>query len=329
MRAPVLAVTVLISVALLLCASRAEALKFEPVNPKLLPPGVKSALWVRDCGKQGFQDRNCGESESSFFKGDADRLTRELTGKSYDEIWLASSGGNLDEGIGIGEVLRRFQATVRVPPGYRCVSSCTVAFLGGVFRYLDEDASYEVHAASRFLSEDVDGESMKTLLADPEGDLRDWSRLILLGANMQNGGRFRGARELAQTLFLHCQKALHPLGVLPPGREDQNRQRLQALLRSTPRLVYPESRQFVQDVARVKREGVPAAQDILMRIERDSMQQAIEEIRIELPSLGPRAEPALRMLETMYSSRITSTALLSRQTLVQMGYVTELFDPTQ
>ena len=328
MRAPALALTTLATVVLVLCASRAEALKFDPVDPKLLPKGVKSALWVRDCGKQGFPDRNCAESESSFFQGDAERLTRELTGKNYDEIWLASGGGDLDEGIGIGEVLRRFQATVRVPPGHQCVSSCTVAFLGGVFRYLDEVGTYEVHAASRFLRQDANGELMKGMLADPEKNLSQWSSLIFLGANMQSG-RFRGARELAQTLFLHCQKALHPLGVLPPGREAQNRQHLQGLLRSTPRLVYPESREFADDVARVRREGVPAVQEILMRIERDSMQRSLEEIRGLLPSLGPRAEPALRMVETMYSSRITSTALLSRQTLVQMGYVTELFDPTQ
>lgn len=326
MRPHGLALLALASAMFVLCASRAEALKFDPVNPKLLPPGVKSALWVRDCGKQGFADKGCAESETMFFKGDAAKLTRELTGKNYDEIWLASGGGDLDEGLGIGDVLRRFQATVRVPLGYRCVSSCTVAFLGGVFRYLDEKASYEVHAASRFLDEDVDGEGMKRLLANPAADLREWSELLLLGADSRNG-RFRGARELAHLLFLHCQKALHPLGTLPPGREDQNRQRLQALLRTTPKLVYSESRQFTEDVARITREGVPAAQDILMRIERDSMQQAIEEIRAVLPALGPRAEPALRMLETMYSSRITSTAVLSRQTLVQMGYVTELFDP--
>ena len=313
-------------VPLLLCATRAEALKFDPVNPKLLPPGVRSALWVRDCGSQGFEDSSCDESETSFSKGDAAKLTQVLTTRTYDEIWLASGGGNLDEGIGVGEVLRRFQATVRVPPGYRCVSSCTVAFLGGVFRYLDDTATYEVHAASRFLDEDVDGESMKLLLTDPEGAVREWASLLLLGANLKTG-RFRGARELAQELFLHCQKAVHPLGALPAGLENQNRQRLQNLLRSTPRFVYPETRQFSDDVNRIKREGVPAAQEILMRIERDSMQVGIEEIRGILASLGPRAAPALRMLETMYSSRITGTAVLSRQTMVQMGYITELFDP--
>jgi hypothetical protein len=326
MRSSPFPVVLAASIMMLVSASRADALKFDPVDPKLLPPGVKSALWVRDCGKQGFEDAKCDESEESFYEGDAAKLALVLAARRYDEIWLASGGGNLDEGIGIGDVLRRFQATVRVPPGYRCVSSCTVAFLGGVFRYVDDKGTYEVHAASRFLDEDVDGRKMKVVLDNPDEALRQWANLLLFGANLSDG-RFTGARELAQSLFLHCQKAVHPLGTLPPGLENQNRQRLQNILRSTPRFVYPETRQFADDVNRIKREGVPAAQEILMRIERDSMQVGIEEIRAILPSLGPRAAPALRMVETMYSSRITGTAALSRQTMVQMGYITELFDP--
>jgi len=66
-----------------------------------------------------------------------------------------------------------------------------------------------------------------------------------------------------------------------------------------------------------------------MRLERESMQQAIDELRPMLPSLGPRAEPALHMLETMYTSRITGTASLSYETLLQMGYITKVFDPSK
>jgi hypothetical protein len=326
MRQPVRTAALIVLV--LTCAARAEALKFEPVSANQLPANVKSALWVRDCGKQGFKDPKCTDAETMFSAGDATRLTRELMSRSYDEVWLASGGGNLDEGVGVGEVLRRFQVTVRVPPGYRCVSSCTVAFLGGVFRYLDDGATYEVHAASRFLESDADGRNMKELIADPEPNLREWAELLLYGADLQNG-RFKGARESAQILFLHFQKALHPLGVLPPGQEEATRARFKSMLRTTPPLSYVQSRRLADDVAQIRREGVPAAQEILMRIERDSMQEAIEEIRADLPSLGRRAEPALKILETMYSSRITGTAVLSRQTLVQMGYVTQLFDPAK
>jgi hypothetical protein len=317
-----------LSIIVLACAARAEALKFEPVAPSQLPANVKAALWVRDCGGQGFKDAKCTEPETMFSTGDSARLTRELMSRSYDEVWLASGGGNLDEGVGVGEVLRRFQMTVRVPPGYRCVSSCTVAFLGGVFRYLDQGASYEVHAASRFLEADADGRNMKELVADPEPNLREWASLLLYGADLQNG-RFKGARESAQVLFLHFQKALHPLGVLPPGQDEATRARFRSMLRTAPPLSYVQGRRLADDTARIRREGVPAAQEILMRIERDSMQEAMDQIRADLPSLGGRAEPALKMLETMYSSRITGTAVLSRQTLVQMGYVTQLFDPTK
>jgi hypothetical protein len=169
---------------------------------------------------------------------------------------------------------------------------------------------------------------MKDLLADPETNLREWGELLLDGADMRSG-RFEGERETAHELFMHFQKALQPLGQLPPGREESNRQRLRSLLRGSTSGAYRDSPQLMKDAERIRREGVPAAQEILMRIERDSMQQAIDELTPLLPALGPRAEPALKMLEAMYSSRITGTASLSYQTLVQMGYVTELFDPAK
>jgi hypothetical protein len=116
---------------------------------------------------------------------------------------------------------------------------------------------------------------------------------------------------------------------LPPGREDANRMVLRNWLRAAQPSRYRSSPQFQQDVATVKREGVAAVQEILMRLERDTMQVAIDELRRLLPELGPRAEPALRMLETMYSSRITGTASLSYETLLQMGYITKVFDPSK
>jgi hypothetical protein len=314
----VAALTVLLSLPL---AAPAEALKFEPVDPKLLPAGVKSALWVRDCGKQGFRDGKCEEAETQFFQGDSVRLARELTGRQYDEIWLASGGGSLDEGIGVGEVLRRFQATVRIPPGYRCVSACTTAFLGGVFRFIDEGATYQVHAGSWFLEESVEENRMKAFLSDPGKMLTAWFQRLSMGENLPTW-RFKSARETAHALFLHCQKALLPLGILAPGQETANRNVFANLLRSSPPRY--SSAQLADDVARINREGIPAAQNILMRIEVDLMTQAIEELRAAVPSLGPRAEPALRILETMYSSRITGTATLSRQTMIQMGYITEM-----
>ena len=303
----------------------AEALKFESVDPKLLPPSVKSALWVRDCGR-AFGDKQCADGEEMFSTGDSGRLARELMAHHYDEVWLASGGGVLDEGLGIGDVLRRFQMTVRVPPNRECVSSCTVAFLGGVFRFIDPGASYQVHAASLFLDTDLDDPWMKDVLANPKTGLVEWADRLLVGFDLRRQ-HLEGSRESAAQLLLHCQKALHPLGQLPAGREATNRDLLQRWARSSTTSTYRNGPQLTIDVAAVQREGVVAVQQILMRLERDGMQQAIDELRPMLPSLGPRAEPALRMIETMYSSRITGTASLSYETLLQMGYITKIFDP--
>jgi hypothetical protein len=138
-----------------------------------------------------------------------------------------------------------------------------------------------------------------------------------------------GERQLGQTLFLFFQKAVHPLGQLPPGLEEANSALFARALSRPLSMDYRGSPQARTDAETVRREGAPAAQAILMRFERDAMQRSIEEIRQMLPSLGSRAEPALRMLEAMYSSRITGTASLSYETLLQMGYITQLFGPSK
>jgi hypothetical protein len=316
-----------LSVATLGFAPAAEALKFELVNPKDLPAGVKSALWVRDCGPS-FGDKQCDEDEEGFSEGDSNRLAQILSTRKFDEIWLASNGGVLDEGLGVGEVLRKFQATVRVPPGRNCISSCTVAFLGGVFRLIDQEATYQVHAASLFLERRSDDRWLTEVAQNPQSTLAEWADRLLLGFDLR-GNHFTGSREYGMQLFMHFQKALHPLGQLPPGREDMNRAVLRNWLRSGGPSRYRSTPQLQQDVATVNREGVAAVQGILMRLERETMQVAIDELRPLLPQLGPRAEPALRMLETMYTSRITGTASLSYETLLQMGYITKFFDPSK
>ena len=288
---------------LLLPASSADALMFTSMK---LDDG-RTILWVRDCGPR-FKDTNCTESSKHFSSGDSARL-RQVINRKYDEIWLASNGGSLDEGIKVGEVFREMQATVRVPAGLSCVSACTVAFMGGFFRIVDDGATYEVHAASAFLG-GFDGEYQGGILKE-------------LNWNPQDGyARFaknerESARDWASRLLPFFQQ-----GLLPLGRQVSNGGRLQRWLQSDAPTPYLTSASLMEDAERFRREGTPSAQETLMRIERESMDLAIEELRAMLPDLGPRAEPALGMLEAMYSSRITLTASLSHETLLKMGYIT-------
>jgi hypothetical protein len=304
---PVLALAAL--AALVLWPARADALLFEPLK---LDSG-RTVLLARDCGGQGFKDKDCPQWATMFFKGDSDRLRGALNPR-IDEGWLISGGGNLDEGVKVGEVLRQFQATVRVPKGYRCVSACTVAFLGGAFRIIDDGATYEVHAASGFLddadefrNEDV----VKRLAYNAEDEL---ARFAI--------DERKSARYWAARLVPYFQQS-----ILPLGQRANSAARFARWQEESGSVAYTTSQTLKDDAERIRREGLPAAQETLMRLERDSMHDAIRELRAIVGELGPRAGPALDILDAMYSSRITLTAALSHETMLKMGYITAFVDP--
>lgn len=81
--------------------------------------------------------------------GEARRLARLIDRVgAVNEIKLASPGGVMIEGMEIGRVIRARKLATKVPRGWRCVSACTHAFLGGVLRKVEPGGCYEVHMAS-------------------------------------------------------------------------------------------------------------------------------------------------------------------------------------
>ncbi len=272
----------------------------------------QAVLLIHDCRDDDAKrlGRGCAENEQHFSQGDAEMVKRALQKRSYKEVWLFSNGGSLDEGIGIANLFHQFQVTVRVPAGADCISSCTVAFMGGLFRFVDKGATYQVHSASDFLN-GVPDDMSKRLRADTEGELERFA------ADEQ-----KDARELAKELFQVFQQ-----GLLHPGMDPANSARLNRWLKvEAPALTYIDSPALSADVKGIRSEGDAAAQQILERIERDSMNSAIGELRAIVSELGPRANPALNMLSAMYSSRISDTNNVSPETLLGMGYVTKIFD---
>lgn len=76
---------------------------------------------------------------------------------NWISVYLNSPGGSMLAGMEIGRILRKEQATVyigtrgqkhRPKPG-ACLSACSLAFLGGAFRFVSPDSIYGVHRASR------------------------------------------------------------------------------------------------------------------------------------------------------------------------------------
>jgi len=86
--------------------------------------------------------------------GAPDRLARALEGiDGRTAVWLNSSGGNLFAGMQLGRIIRKRDASTYIInyrtllPGV-CYSACSLAFLGGVYRFNDNGARYGVHRAS-------------------------------------------------------------------------------------------------------------------------------------------------------------------------------------
>lgn len=305
---------------LLASAGGAQALVFDIVDPALT--GGRRVRWIRDCGN--LKGERCTEPQTRFAAGDSGRLALVL--REGEEVWLDSGGGDLNEGILIGDLLRRSQATTRVPGGASCVSACTVAFLGGIFRYVDPGGRYEVHAASKFLREELEGDRLTQVVADPRGELADWAVRLQDGYTVE-GYAVQGLRQMTMRLFRHFQRALLPVGEFPLGAPTPD-DALDRWYRARPPVTYRDTAQHQADVDKVTREGGPAAQEILMRMERDTVAAAVMSLRSIQERLGLRAGPALDILETMYSSRITLTARLNYETLLRMGFITKDFNLT-
>lgn len=296
----------------------------------------KTILYVHDCGRPADDRKNCNEWESivsglkqdkngnQLYAGDAwvlDKLLskKEKTGKPYDEIWLFSGGGNLNEGIAAAKVLRQHHATVRVIKGAYCISSCTVIFMGGYFRYVDDGASYRVHSGSSVMegtAEDPEKSPAAELIADVS---KDPDRAFSDFAADEQAGQ----RQLARTLQRLFQNTLLiPFSMHLPDNDADFKLWAES---NKPHLAYtdPGNPRRAADVQRYKAEGPACIQDIAMRIERDAMAHAIEDVRAILPTLGKRAEPALDMVSAMYMTSIKETSDLSQETMLRMGYITE------
>lgn len=285
------------------------ALKFRPIRDG-------NVLLVYDCGKLGFEGEtpdSCAPHERSFsgptrykngtaYSGDAEALDRMLRSNSFRQVFLASGGGNLDEGVKVGEILRRHNAYVVVPKGASCVSACTVAFLGGKIRDVEDGGSYVVHAYSGLLHASAE-ELAK--YSNPEGD---FALDEFVKSGVQRGGVW------AKRLIIYTQRMI---GGSPQIRE------IDELMISSPdyRAKYVASGGFKSDLDRIRREGPSTTQEIMMRIEREIFSSAIGHLKSNSSKIGSRGENAIVILEIMFSSRITGTATLDENTLRERGYI--------
>jgi hypothetical protein len=101
-----------------------------------------------------FRDTTVVYLDGRIDAGAPVRLAQALEGvDGRIAIWLNSPGGNLFAGMQLGRVIRKHSASTHIIdsrtllPG-ECYSACSLAFLGGVYRFNDNGARYGVHRAS-------------------------------------------------------------------------------------------------------------------------------------------------------------------------------------
>lgn len=318
---------------LLLCLTvvPARALRFSVGSS-----GNRRVLYIHDCFKG--EGEPCQPYEEEFttsekgYPGDAAVFQAVLGKNRVDEIWLNSNGGQVYAALEMAPILRASHLPIRVPgpqtllqarlpvkayPEVRCVSSCTVLFMGGYLRSIDPEATYEVHSASGFQglvdwqTYTITDPRIDQIAAHPEKELRDFA------ADEQVGARFRALAflRLFQTTLL-----------IPTGKPSLDESLEQIELeadRDRPPLVYGKENnpELEADKRRIDAEGRAAVQDILMRLEREFMADAIHELE-QRSDLGPRSAPALEMVRLMYMESIRETSTLSQSELLRRGYVT-------
>jgi ATP-dependent protease ClpP protease subunit len=67
-------------------------------------------------------------------------------------VYLNSRGGYLRDGYKLGETFTKYQVVTRINSGAVCMSACSTAFLGGLFRQMYGSAKLMVHAPYRYIS---------------------------------------------------------------------------------------------------------------------------------------------------------------------------------
>lgn len=265
--------------------------------------GIGQVLILQDC--EDSAAKKCAEFETEVFEGDANRLRQRLSSGRVAEVWLDSGGGDSEEGQLIGATLRQFRMAVRVPKGASCASACTVAFLGGVIRTVDEGGHYRVHARSA-IRNSVAEKDIARYLAAPASELEGYvfaqrikSRSFVAARLQYIQGMLGGVPNSARYASLQNEG----LSVRPP---------------------YLNSPAFAADVARISVEGRPAVHSVLMEQERASFDEALANLQAHVGELGPRAAAAWRMMDTMFSTAIIRTSDLSPEALVKLGFVTPI-----
>lgn len=355
----------------------------QAVRAKVQAQEDRAAVTKKDC----MQIRTFGSYltiEGTVAPDDAVRIQRAIkqTGSAV-EIRLNSGGGDSAEGMKIGLVFRESNLLIRIANRSSCASACTVAFMGGNLRTIDNGAGFRVHIYSLFRDgfgqlNNRDFNFLRKsgyiwkdeLLKNPEAFLLGvvkYQHGLQGGSSLENGmiydeNYYRSPSSIKVARRFNYLRSM----IQPASQRFSYDGMLRAAANLTKRLQqkraqsyeYYVKNQLAQDIKQIELGGRSAAHQIAMRIERDTAFNIIAgicEINEAQPefsflsnsqkpwkvadslfslckisrfdqqsdsqnTLGQRSNFALRMIITMFESRIQGVSELSQETLFNYGF---------
>jgi hypothetical protein len=130
-------------------------------------------------------------------------------------IYLNSPGGSLYGGIELGRVLRRHKMGVNVAAKDRdhadCISACTLAYMGGLFRWMAPSADYGIH---RFFNDE--GVTVKDPMAEAQvvsGDIAAYLHEMGISPEFLTAM----SRIASENYLVLGMETLHALGIVNGG----------------------------------------------------------------------------------------------------------------
>lgn len=158
-----------------------------------------------------YQNQRVLLARGEIVSGDAAKLRKRLSyNPQIQEVLFHSNGGLFKEGIELGEALRDLGRVTRIPRNGVCVSACVWAFMGGVLRFVDDDAKIGVHMATLIFNDEYISKIGK-LLKDESKTPFD-VRLRIIISRIEKGSA-RAAADKAE----HLVRMGVSLRLLAPG----------------------------------------------------------------------------------------------------------------
>jgi hypothetical protein len=214
-------------------------------------------------------------------------------------IELNSNGGSVRAAFIMAEEIAKYSFRTHVPAGARCISACTLVFLGGRRRTKDLEGTYEVHAYSSYSYSGSQGFSFNGI-PDNLSVLLAVELLHTLATHLKSG---RAASLIAQ---IPVPEIRHDgRGVSWSWREGGEGRETYSQILNTPevsKLVSNLADRLSTDITKIERDTEKAVLDYYRFVQKQ---------RVSTKFLDHMFDPSIKSLQVMTNEELANLAVIT------------------